>query len=97
LSNCSAALDSVRHAPFHVHVVRREAAMQNGSAIKRPKDMCACAIFAYILVSARRDLEFGSLALEVGKLCARAVIRRNNLDCWPVSRSEVERSIEKMP
>src|SRR5258708_37600051 len=57
---------------IHVQDVLIETAVWTDSAIKRPKRMCACAIFAHTILSGRGDSEFGLLSLHVCKLCTQS-------------------------
>src|ERR1700688_3126794 len=56
LSNCSAAFGFyAQRVTVHVQAVLIETVAWTDSAIKRPKCMCACAIFAHTIVSVRGD------------------------------------------
>src|ERR1700758_2427496 len=56
LSNCSAAFGfDAQRVTVHVQAFLTETAAWTDSAIKRPKRMCACAIFAHTIESIRGD------------------------------------------
>jgi hypothetical protein len=58
LSNCSAAFGFYAQDPApHVQAVLSTLYRGPNSAIKRPKDECACANFAHTVVSSRHDLK----------------------------------------